>query len=119
MSPNRIERLQERVEQERERYPDRSLPFKVAWVTAAVIVLLAGIAMVVFPGPAVLVIPIGLLMLSLQFAWAQSALDKGLEGGKAAKGLASRAVTEHRVLTIAAVVCGVAAVIAVAIAVLG
>ena len=35
-------------------------------------VLLIGLALVVLPGPAFVVIPIGLAILSLEFAWARS-----------------------------------------------
>lgn len=38
--------------------------------------MLIGIAMIVFPGPAVLVIPAGLAILSLEFAWARQWLQK-------------------------------------------
>ena len=59
--------------------------------------VVAGLAMVVFPGPAVIVIPIGLLMLSLEFAWAKRVLDKGLEGGQAAVDLAGRASRRQKI----------------------
>ena len=39
-------------------------------------VLLIGIALVVLPGPALVVIPIGLGILSLEFAWAKRWLTK-------------------------------------------
>jgi tellurite resistance protein TerC len=39
-------------------------------------VVLIGIAMIVFPGPAVVVIPAGLAILSLEFAWAKQWLKK-------------------------------------------
>ena len=39
-------------------------------------VLLIGIALVVLPGPAFVVIPIGLAILSLEFAWARSWLQR-------------------------------------------
>ena len=39
-------------------------------------VLLIGIAMIVLPGPAVLVIPIGLSILATEYAWARSCKDK-------------------------------------------
>lgn len=39
-------------------------------------VLLVGIAMIVLPGPAVVVIPVGLGILSLEFAWARRWLGK-------------------------------------------
>lgn len=39
-------------------------------------VLLAGIVMIVAPGPATLVIPIGLAILAVEFAWARLWLRK-------------------------------------------
>jgi tellurite resistance protein TerC len=39
-------------------------------------VLLTGIAMVVLPGPAVVVIPAGLAILAMEFAWAKHWLHK-------------------------------------------
>ncbi|HEY0980614.1 PGPGW domain-containing protein [Schlesneria sp. T3-172] len=38
-------------------------------------VLLIGIAMIVFPGPAVLVIPLGLAILATEFVWARDWLE--------------------------------------------
>lgn len=34
--------------------------------------LLVGIALIVLPGPAIIVIPVGLAVLSLEFAWARN-----------------------------------------------
>lgn len=39
-------------------------------------ILVAGIAMIVLPGPAVVVIPIGLAILATEFIWARKLLDK-------------------------------------------
>ena len=39
-------------------------------------IVLAGIAMVVLPGPAIVVIPLGLGVLGLEFAWARHWLRK-------------------------------------------
>lgn len=39
-------------------------------------VLLVGIAMLVLPGPAILVIPLGLAILALEFKWAQRILKE-------------------------------------------
>jgi len=39
-------------------------------------VVLIGIVMIVFPGPAVIVIPAGLAILGLEFAWAKHWLNK-------------------------------------------
>ena len=39
-------------------------------------VLLIGIAMVVLPGPAIVVIPLGLAILATEFVWARRLLEK-------------------------------------------
>jgi tellurite resistance protein TerC len=39
-------------------------------------VLLVGVVMIVLPGPAIVVIPIGLAILALEFSWAQRWLDR-------------------------------------------
>jgi uncharacterized protein (TIGR02611 family) len=39
-------------------------------------VVLIGIALIVLPGPAFIVIPIGLAILATEFAWAQNALAR-------------------------------------------
>ena len=39
-------------------------------------VLLIGVALIVLPGPAFIVIPIGLAILATEFAWAQRAVDR-------------------------------------------
>ncbi len=45
-------------------------------VVAGSTVLLIGIAMIVLPGPAVLVIPVGLGVLATEFVWARKLLTK-------------------------------------------
>lgn len=39
-------------------------------------ILAAGIAMIVLPGPAIVVIPIGLAILATEFVWARKLLDR-------------------------------------------
>ena len=39
-------------------------------------VLLIGIALIVLPGPAFIVIPLGLVILGTEFAWARSAINR-------------------------------------------
>jgi len=45
-------------------------------------VLLVGIVMVVLPGPAVVVIPIGLAILATEYAWARRYLNKFKASGE-------------------------------------
>ena len=56
------------------------VPYKVAKRIAIGIVggsvLLVGVAMIVLPGPAFVVIPAGLAILGIEFAWARSWLRK-------------------------------------------
>ena len=46
-------------------------------------VVLVGIAMIVLPGPAIVVIPLGLGILGLEFAWARRWLQKVKEKAEA------------------------------------
>ena len=45
-------------------------------------VVLIGICMIVLPGPAIVVIPAGLAILGIEFAWARLWLKKVREGGE-------------------------------------
>jgi uncharacterized protein (TIGR02611 family) len=40
-------------------------------------VLLLGIVLIVLPGPAFIVIPVGLAILATEFAWARRAIERG------------------------------------------
>ena len=42
-------------------------------------VLLIGVAMIVLPGPAIVVIPLGLAILATEFVWARSLLKRARE----------------------------------------
>jgi len=45
-------------------------------------VLGLGIALIVLPGPAIIVIPVGLAILATEYAWARSSLNKFKEHGQ-------------------------------------
>jgi tellurite resistance protein TerC len=62
---------------------------KVVIFVVGMTVLLFGIALLVLPGPAFLVIPAGLAILSVEFAWAKHWLHK-------ARGIAARAADKVR-----------------------
>lgn len=53
---------------------------RIVIAVVGVTVLLVGVAMIVLPGPAVVVIPAGLAILSLEFAWARHWLAKMKSG---------------------------------------
>jgi hypothetical protein len=84
-----------------------SIPYK--WARRIVITLiggtvcLIGVAMIVLPGPALVVIPVGLGILGLEFAWARRWLGKvreaadGLVNGMRNSGIwQRRLVDRHR-----------------------
>jgi tellurite resistance protein TerC len=53
---------------------------KVVIAVLGISVLLIGAAMILLPGPAIVVIPAGLAILATEFAWAKSILRKLKEG---------------------------------------
>lgn len=60
-------------------------------------VTLIGIALIVLPGPAFIVIPVGLSILATEFLWAKRWLRKVREmAAKAAKAASRNAETERR-----------------------
>jgi uncharacterized protein (TIGR02611 family) len=77
--PEAIRKLQRR----RQAYQRRGIIYRTIWVIAGFTAVIAGLLMLIFPGPAFIVIPLGLAMLSFQFAWAQRALDVGVSRGMA------------------------------------
>lgn len=50
---------------------------KLIYSVVGVTVLLVGVAMIVLPGPATLVIPIGLAILAGEYAWARRIIRRG------------------------------------------
>jgi uncharacterized protein (TIGR02611 family) len=94
-----------KIQGARDRHRHRNIVIRVAWVLAAVIVVLAGIAMIVLPGPALLVIPIGLAMLSLEFAWAGRVLERAMEEGAGAKSRFAAQSPQTKAFLIIAGVC--------------
>jgi len=112
--PSLIERL--RAQQATHRH--RSKFVRLGFVIVGFTVLLAGIAMLVLPGPALAVIPVGLAILSLEFAWAARLLEVAIEKAEQAKQSAKETTATQRIIVAIAVVLGVAA-IAVAVAIWG
>lgn len=71
-------------------------------MVAGFTVLLAGIVMLITPGPAFVVIPVGLAMLSLEFVWAERLLGTAIEKGAEARRKAAQTTATERLLTLAA-----------------
>ncbi|QBI21098.1 hypothetical protein ER308_16975 [Egibacter rhizosphaerae] len=86
--------------------------FRVMWVAVGVIVVAAGLAMTVFPGPVTVVVPLGLAMLAAVFGWARWLLLRTVEHGTEAKERFDRASLWVKALTVAASAAIAAAVLA-------
>ena len=110
--PKFVRRLEEQRETHKE---DHGTVYRAAFVIAGLVLTLGGLAMLVLPGPAFVVIPIGLAILSLEFAWAASLLDKSLEQAQVAQAKAAETSTRQRVVAAIAVACGVAAFVVCAV----
>jgi uncharacterized protein (TIGR02611 family) len=109
--PDLIRRLREKRVEHRKRH----MTYRVAYAAAGFTVTLGGVAMFVTPGPALVVIPIGLAMLALEFAWAERMLHKALEQADLAKQKAEEATRTQKILGVTATVLGLAAFVIAAI----
>jgi uncharacterized protein (TIGR02611 family) len=101
------QRMKERLAERREAHARRGRIYRIGFAIAGATVTLAGLTMLVTPGPAFVVIPIGLAMLALEFAWAERLLDRALDQAEIAARKAAETTTAQRILG------GVAAVLAI------
>jgi uncharacterized protein (TIGR02611 family) len=111
--PSRAQRMKERLAERREEHARRSRFYRIGFAIAGATVTLAGVTMLVTPGPAFVVIPIGLAMLALEFAWAERLLDRALDQADIAQRKAAETTRTQRILG------AVAAALAIAVAVTG
>jgi len=88
----------ERLLQRREQHQHRHIAFRVVWGIAGSLVLLGGLIMLVTPGPAFVLIPVGLAMLALEFEWAERLLERALLAAEKARERAENATRTQRVL---------------------
>jgi uncharacterized protein (TIGR02611 family) len=116
MAQTRAERMRARLAEQRAAHRRRGRFHRAAVVVAGATVTTGGVAMLVLPGPALLVIPVGLAMLALEFAWAERLLDRAIAHADAAQRKAAQTTTLQRVLAATATL--VAAVAAVSVALL-
>jgi uncharacterized protein (TIGR02611 family) len=109
--PEIIEKLREA----RERHARRAKPIRWLYAAVGLTVLLAGLAMLVLPGPALAVIPIGLFILALEFEWAEEWLERSVKQADKAKRAAAETSRTTRILSAVAITLAVAGVVAWAI----
>ena len=101
----------QRLEAQRERHRRRSLLVRVLYTIFGFLVLIAGLLMLVLPGPALIVIPLGLALLSLEFVWAEGLLERALERAEAAKRKAQQTTRTQRILMVIAAALAVAGLV--------
>jgi uncharacterized protein (TIGR02611 family) len=99
----------ERLARRREEHIKRGRMYRIAFAIVGALVTLTGIAMLVLPGPALVVIPIGLAMLAMEFSWAERWLERALTHAERAQQTAKEAPTWQKVLSAIAIVLGIAA----------
>jgi uncharacterized protein (TIGR02611 family) len=105
----RAQRMRERLAERREAHLQRGRFYRIGFAIAGATVTLAGIAMLVTPGPAFVIIPIGLAMLALEFAWAERMLDRALDHADVAARKAAETTRAQRILAAIATALAVAA----------
>ena len=93
--PELVRRLRARQAEHKQ----RGRLYRWAFVAVGIAVLGLGVAMLALPGPAFVVIPIGLAILSLEFAWAELLLEKALVKGEEARRKASEATPAQKATT--------------------
>ena len=96
-------------------HKQRGRLYRLMFVAVGLVVLGVGIAMLALPGPAFVVIPIGLAILSLEFAWAEHLLERALVKGEEAKRKAAQATPRQKILSGLAIACAAAAALTAAI----
>jgi uncharacterized protein (TIGR02611 family) len=102
-------KLIEKLEARRATHRERSRLFRIGFGIVGVLVLVGGLVMLVTPGPAFVLIPIGLAMLSLEFVWAERLLEKSLEQAQIAQEKAAQTTRTQRILGAVAGLLAVAA----------
>ena len=104
----------ERLREQRDRHLSRSRLYRVPFAVLGFTVVLIGIALLVLPGPGLLVIAAGLAMLALEFAWAERVLERTLDRMSKTSQTVRRASRLQQALSLAAGLAALAALIAAA-----
>jgi uncharacterized protein (TIGR02611 family) len=94
----RKRRLLDGVRERREKHLERSRIVRVVVAIFGFLVVLAGLAMLVLPGPGLLVIAIGLGILALEFVWAERLLERTVDKMDEAADTVKRSSRKQRAL---------------------
>ena len=115
MKDDTKEVLRSRVAEVQRVYERQGRLLRIVWLMAGVTIALAGLAMTVFPGPAIIVLPLGMAILAAQFAWARRVLELGIDRGVDVKRRMQAITPLTRLLTTLVVVCLAGAVLVVVV----
>jgi uncharacterized protein (TIGR02611 family) len=96
----------------RERHLARSRLYRLVFAIVGFTVLLLGVAMLVLPGPGLLVIVVGLTILALEFAWAERMLERAIDRMERARVATKEATLWQKIFGGLAVAAGLGAVLA-------
>lgn len=102
----------QRLHVRRERHLARGRLYRLVFAVAGFTVLFAGLAMLVLPGPGLLVIAIGLAILALEFAWAERMLERAIGRMERARQATTAASRWQKIFGGLAIAAGLGAVIA-------
>jgi uncharacterized protein (TIGR02611 family) len=102
-------KLIEKLEARRATHRERGRLFRIGFGIVGALVLIGGVIMLVTPGPAFVLIPIGLAMLSLEFVWAERLLERSLEQAQIAQEKAAQTTRTQRILVAIATALAIAA----------
>jgi hypothetical protein len=108
-------KLIERLHDSREAHLARGRLYRIGFAAVGATVTLAGLAMLVLPGPALAVIPIGLFMLAMEFTWAERLLERAVDRAEAARQTARETTRAQRILAGVATALAAAAALAAAL----
>jgi uncharacterized protein (TIGR02611 family) len=98
----------------RERHLARGRLYRLVLAVAGFTVLLLGVALLVLPGPGLVVIVVGLTILALEFAWAERMLERAIDRMERARQATKEATLWQKIFGGLAVAAGFGAVIAAA-----
>lgn len=111
----RKRRLLDGVRERREKHLERNRIIRVVVAIFGFLVVLTGLAMLVLPGPGLLVIAIGLGILALEFVWAERLLERTVDKMEDAADTVKRSSRKQQALGVVLLALAAAALVTAAI----
>jgi uncharacterized protein (TIGR02611 family) len=111
----RKRRFVDGVRERREKHLERNRIVRVVVALFGFLVVVAGLAMLVLPGPGLLVIAIGLGILALEFVWAERLLERTVDKMDDAADAVKRSSRKQQALGVSLLALGAAGLVAAAV----